>query len=122
MTITFHWNGNSISELLPISCCAVMFAGMCFCLPLAYFLERREAEKTAQSAADGVTEPLIVQPGEVCTYLKQRALLMMLSTQLSKPGRISQTLGRLLPCAGCPLVGIHWGLAPESVHCHPHFL
>lgn len=42
-----------------------MFMGMSFCLPLAYYLERKEAEKKALAATSEAAEPLLVQPGEV---------------------------------------------------------
>lgn len=42
---------------------AVMFGGMSFCLPLAYYLENKDRKERA--AEGGVSEPLLVQPGEV---------------------------------------------------------
>lgn len=41
-----------------------MFVGMSFCLPLAFYLERKQASAAATAADDGTTEPLLVQPGE----------------------------------------------------------
>lgn len=55
----------SLTACLPSpSPCTVMFGGMCFCLPLALYLEKLDKAATAAENG-GVNEPLLAAPGEV---------------------------------------------------------